>query len=241
MLFVALTLASLVTAAVPPARLASWHLGTRSYAAQDGLCRPGDTLCDPPSATDNGTCVDLKTDPNNCGACGARCFFGFGRCINGYCPHNDPNACEPGWTGCEGGPTSAFPFTCTNLQNDVTNCGTCFVRCRDGQTCKGGECVDDANAPPIPPLVDYTCENDFSWCDGSCRNVQNDNMNCGRCRNLCDEGQNCVEGTCTPATTCPQDYCGGVGCVNKQNDNRHCGKCYNPCEPGKNCRDGKCS
>ncbi|BEI82892.1 hypothetical protein CcaverHIS002_0307600 [Cutaneotrichosporon cavernicola] len=242
MLFSSLCLASLAVVTATPARLVSMRLGTRGYLPQDGGCRPGDTLCDPVLADGTGGwCANLKNDPSNCGACGEMCGASFGRCTNGYCPANDPNACQKGWTGCEGGPGGYFPFTCTDLQNDVTNCGNCFIRCRDHQTCKGGECVDDANAPPIPPLLDQSCQKGFLWCDGSCRNIQNDNENCGRCRVMCADGQNCVDGTCTPKTTCPQDYCGGVGCVNKQNDNRHCGKCNNKCEPGKNCWNGVCS
>ncbi|BEJ13901.1 hypothetical protein CspHIS471_0310750 [Cutaneotrichosporon sp. HIS471] len=190
------------------------RLGARGYLPQDGGCRPGDTLCDPVLADGTGGwCANLKNDPSNCGACGQQCGGTFGRCTNGYCPANDPNACKNGLTGCEGGPGGYFPFTCTDLQNDVTNCGTCFVRCRDKQTCKGGDC----------------------------RNLQNDNENCGQCRAMCADGQNCVDGTCTPKMTCPQDYCGGVGCVNKQNDNQHCGKCFNKCAPGKNCWSGVCS
>lgn len=184
MLLIALTLASLATATATPARLATSTL-SRRYVAQDGGCRPGDTLCSP--ANENGTggwCVDLLTDPNNCGACDKGCFSGFGRCINGYCPHNDPNACEPGLTGCEGGPTAAFPFTCMDLQSNRENCGACFVRCRDDQSCKAGQCIEDPNAPPLPPQPWTTCEKDFKWCDGGCVNTDNDNMNCGGCRNM---------------------------------------------------------
>ncbi|GMK53808.1 hypothetical protein CspeluHIS016_0103940 [Cutaneotrichosporon spelunceum] len=175
MLFTALCLVG--AAMATPAGYASFQLGRRGYLPQDGGCRPGDTLCDSVEADGTGGwCANLKTDPSNCGACGKMCGASFGRCIDGYCPHDDPNACPQGWTGCEGGPIGYFPFTCTDLQNDV-----------------------------------------------------------------CVAGQNCVDGTCTPGSTCPQDYCGGVGCVNKQNDNRHCGKCFNTCEPGQNCVSGVCS
>jgi hypothetical protein len=154
--------------------------------AQDGGCRPGDTLCDPPNPAENfeGWCADLKTDPSNCGACNVMCGGGFGRCINGYCPSNDPNACEPGWKGCEGGPTGAFPFTCTDLQNDPANCGMCFSRCRPQHSCKGGECVPDPDAPELAPEPWLSCQKGFNWCDGTCTNPLNDNMNCGSCRKM---------------------------------------------------------
>jgi hypothetical protein len=50
-------------------------------------CPPGLTLC-------NGACVDVRTDPDNCGRCGNACPGG--ECGNGFCPNpscTTPSAC----------------------------------------------------------------------------------------------------------------------------------------------------
>jgi hypothetical protein len=40
------------------------------------VCAEGLTYC-------GGACVDLQSDPNNCGACGASCAGGGGTCVGG--------------------------------------------------------------------------------------------------------------------------------------------------------------
>lgn len=62
-------------------------------------CQPGFTAC-------SGTCVNLNTDPNNCGSCGNSCFAGQ-RCTNGQC------ACPAGTSLCCGGDLGCRkPGTC---------------------------------------------------------------------------------------------------------------------------------
>jgi hypothetical protein len=46
------------------------------------VCRPGFTRC-PSSAS--GQCVDLRSDPDNCGGCRRRCGRKKERCVNGKC------------------------------------------------------------------------------------------------------------------------------------------------------------
>jgi hypothetical protein len=50
--------------------------GDRGAACVDAYC-----VC-PAGLADCGMCVDLATDPNNCGDCGVRCT---GACVNGLC------------------------------------------------------------------------------------------------------------------------------------------------------------
>jgi hypothetical protein len=50
--------------------------GDRGALCVDGYC-----VC-PAGLADCGTCVDLATDPNNCGDCDFRCT---GACLNGTC------------------------------------------------------------------------------------------------------------------------------------------------------------
>lgn len=56
-----------------------------------------------------GKCVSLRTDPNNCGACGRECEFGA--CTNGVC-------------NCQGVPDCPGPCSCTvpEENNQVTAC-----------------------------------------------------------------------------------------------------------------------
>lgn len=80
-------------------------------------CPPGLTNC-------TIGCVDLKTDPNNCGVCRQVCTGGK-ICQNGRCVCVVPTP-----TDCNG--------TCTSLLNDPNNCGACGLRCPPGDFCSPG-------------------------------------------------------------------------------------------------------
>lgn len=77
----------------------------------------GCTLC--------GTaCVDLGSDPKNCGGCGND--VGPGTCANGapVCPEN--------FAACDG-------IRCISLLGDSANCGACGMPVPSGQTCVAGK------------------------------------------------------------------------------------------------------
>lgn len=80
---------------------------------QTGTCTPieNGTACSSGTCC-NGTCVNLATDPSNCGRCG--------------------NVCLEGQTCCSG--------TCVNLQTDSNNCGGCGIVCPPN-TCRQGRCT----------------------------------------------------------------------------------------------------
>jgi hypothetical protein len=71
------------------------------------------------------SCVDLTSDPHNCGFCAEVCGMGL-VCTNSQC------ACASGTTDCAG--------ECVDTQTSAENCGTCGVACPAGTTCTGGHC-----------------------------------------------------------------------------------------------------
>ncbi len=92
-----------------------------------GSC--GNFVCCPTSTTCcNGTCTDVNSDPNNCGACGNVCHASTPICKQATC-----SACQPWETFCVGG-------GCVDLFNDPFNCGACGNQCSQTDVCAGGTC-----------------------------------------------------------------------------------------------------
>jgi hypothetical protein len=95
-------------------------------AAIDGAtfsnpCLGGRMLCD-------GTCVDVSTSMQNCGACGKVCG-GSEQCIAGQC-------------GCPSGISLTHCGTaCVSTQYDTNNCGACGNACSSPQICSQGVCT----------------------------------------------------------------------------------------------------
>ncbi|MFO0618681.1 MAG: hypothetical protein U0414_39175 [Polyangiaceae bacterium] len=75
------------------------------------------TLC-------GGTCVDLGSDPKNCGGCGQD--VGQGTCANGA------PACTENAAACDG-------IHCISLLSDEANCGACATPVPTGHTCVDGK------------------------------------------------------------------------------------------------------
>ncbi len=61
-----------------------------------------------------GACIDVKTDPANCGACGVAC--GLASCVNGACV-------------CQGVNKASCDEVCVDLAVDSANCGACDNTC----------------------------------------------------------------------------------------------------------------
>jgi Stigma-specific protein, Stig1 len=90
---------------------------------------PARQACEAAGLTDcGGGCVDLSSDPFNCGACGNVCPGGV--CEGGICSA-PPIACVLTETNCGG--------VCVNLWSDPFNCGGCGIACASG-VCEGGTC-----------------------------------------------------------------------------------------------------
>ena len=117
-------------------------------------------------------------------------------------------------------------FTCLVDQTSGTEKFCCPTTQVCGQTCcpTGGVCVDRQ----------CICNNGTTRCIdpnnlfdiGACRNLQNDNDNCGACFNACKimAGEAC---------------CSGV-CKNLLEDEKNCGACGNSCGANATCIAGVC-
>ena len=108
-----------------------------NYICLDGRCRINCekllTRCPRPGA-DAGPegggeqCVDVGTDPRNCGTCGTMCPFGQ------VCFRNRCDAiCGVGFTNCMG--------SCRDTQTDRNHCGGCGQACGSGEQCVEGRCT----------------------------------------------------------------------------------------------------
>lgn len=102
-----------------------------------GHCQCGTGFCTGTQACCSSQCKDVKVDALNCGACGVSCQAGQS-CVNGACgtPSCNP-ACAANQSCC---PTSTGGVGCTDVQTDVSNCGSCGNACTGGATCNAGVC-----------------------------------------------------------------------------------------------------
>jgi len=97
----------------------------------DGACE--EPLPPPPVVRDGGTCMDslcgqecvnLATDEQHCGACGAVCADGL-LCTGGGC-------CPSGATSCDG--------ECVFLGSNPAHCNACNRACPEGRRCISSQC-----------------------------------------------------------------------------------------------------
>lgn len=155
----------------------------------------GAPMCPAPRVLCGSSCVDVRSDGQNCGGCGLRCEGGA--------------ACSG--AQCVTGPSCQDPLrmcgsACVDVQSSTAHCGACNRACASGQRCTSGQCV-------TPP----SCNAPLVLCDTACVNPNTDARNCGVCGFLCGGGERCSNGVCTSgpvdAGTQPVDAGGTPGAV----------------------------
>lgn len=224
----------------------------------------------------SGTCVDLETDAGNCGACGFVVPYGE-TCINGKFGGSSgvqgrnassptPSLTGPTTTVSAGIPaTTAVPAascasgrmvcsgTCSDLQSDARNCGSCGYRCPSGFTCQNGWCLEPgayvkgASTTAVVPIpTESPCEHGEILCGSSCADLFTDEKNCGVCGRACGNLEICVNARCGPACSESGETLCGDECVDLDTDMSNCGVCGTECETflpnakGSLCAGGEC-
>ncbi len=144
-------------------------------SCQGGSCQ---LFCLPPLSMCGGVCVDMQSDPENCGTCSNKC----GGALSGgdYC---NSGACKPkpltGTTGCSSSQLQCgnSPYSCSGT-DDPYHCGSCSGDCGSGGWCAMGSC-----ASYIPASAQWECG--------------------GSNPNWCPPAGSVSIGVCTSASTCP--------------------------------------
>ncbi len=179
-------------------------------------CKPGLSVC-------SATCVDLKADFRNCGACGHEC--GRYLCEVGVCSHDlRPDAGGPIGDGGLGDAADGSGFGYDGGSLDGGPIGA-------GRT-DAGKFVVDAGLGG--------CSLGEQECGASCVNPSNDPGNCGTCGHVCPVGQVCsAGGNCSVACDANLTLCGGR-CLDLTSDPDHCGGCGTSCSSGI-CEGSSCA
>jgi hypothetical protein len=163
---------------------AAGALAVAGCSGDDGLARMDGGGLDSGRCTEfsdmcGSRCVDLGSDPMNCGLCGNACPAG-GFCSMGECTRT----CSPPLTACDA--------SCVDIATDRAHCGGCGAPCGDDEECRGGACG---------------CPDGYSNCDGVCVDIDQDEGNCGVCGRVCATDQVCNAGSCSCSAGARESAC----------------------------------
>ena len=211
-------------------------------------CEVGSCLGTYHDCNDNsldGCEIDVATNRNNCGGCGARCSLANvalgGDCVASACK---VTTCSAGFADCN---TTAADGCEIDMQTDANHCGHCDVACTvnngtpacASSACKVGSCK--------PGFED--CNSQYS--DGCETDTTTSLRNCGGCGTLCappNATAACGASVCSIAScTEPFKDCNGKvsdGCEIDTHTLLNCGGCGAECAPAHataSCSTGACT
>ncbi len=155
-------------------------------------------------------CTDIRSDANNCGACGHVCPEGA-ICRAGHC------VCPDNLIRCGD--------ACVNTQTDRNNCGSCGHACGTCKVCQDGQCIAKTCA------VGYVCCQDN--CILACASGDRPDPQTCQC-NVCKDQINGAACDATNATmACCDQQCVTTSCASGKQfsyDTCRC-ECTTPCPP----------
>ncbi len=186
------------------------------------ICAPGESMCE-------GRCVDVSTDPTNCGACGVRCET---ECRAGQCIPGDECTSD---ADCDDGLACTGRETCTGRRTlpggeTVLYCRAGeHVICNDGVMCTVDRCAEPDGACTSTP-------DDARCGDGTC-----DGTGSSGCHYACDRSPCGVvepQCGCGPGDACYLAMDGSVSCQppGVGGDGDPCSRASD-CLPGFGCLD----
>ncbi len=199
-----------------------------------------------------GLCVNLQTDPNNCGQCGTICNVAAGEaCCGGSCKNllEDEQNCGACGRGCGSNETCLAGICCPNTRV----CGnTCLVTACDPLQCQvcdptEGACASTCTAQET--CIAGACCTSTTVCGNICLATACDATQCqvcdpaqSKCVSTCSGSDTCLGGGCCPTTR----ICGNI-CLATACDPLKCevcdatmGACVSTCLQGQPCNNGTC-
>jgi hypothetical protein len=218
----------------PPNEFTS-YCPSNKCPAEYTTCPSSDFPCD----------VNLLTDTQNCGACGAACPASpsgneLYECVDGRCVMQ----CRSGWLDCDGLPDNGCEASPWN--ND--SCGKCGVICSD----PAKPCL----LQPFGSNVKACGCTSGQYCNGQCVDTTTNDKNCATCGNACPRNGDggtldpnlhmyygCVYSECgRPKCEEPWADCDGDlanGCETNLLSTDSCGACNSVCSPGQSCKKNR--